>query len=445
MRHAEDSNAPASVPSSWDVYNALEGVLRNYFEDTVPFDLEVNESEDGFTAAIVLDRQPDSDTLSLGTRLEERLAAQGGSVRIEFRQGRPSGSSKREYDAAKAEFSRVWRQLSPKLPAEAESSAMVSLPVREFIYLDVEQLSSLFAQSKQGLTTLISLYRKGSTGGSWQGNQGTSTAFDLERFRGEMGVLHDYMYFLIEQELEKTILDLTDLRTGATGLLERLQQTRLCKVRGKAILNDYERLLMFLKKYNNIVSAVETVASLAASAAASTTANAPPEAGGRKKRPDAARMVAEAAKRSGAATDLGRKLPDETLKGLSLITEVFYPNYHELQITPGLSGESPIYRALLKIESLRVPLDRLRMLYGSPTQMDWVLVGSVTHVINPEKDAATPAAHTLPTPRGEPSSLRDAYNVMFQALHSLDDLALLSGSRHEVTISPLAIYRDLRE
>lgn len=429
--------------STNDVYDQIEPSLRTFLGEDTAFDLDVRESPDGFVAIIELDREPDLRIRAFAEKLEERMAARGSIVSFEIRRGKVAPRSRGGLAAAAAEFDKVWRRIAAYRPPATGEASPSGLPVREFIYLDVQRLASFFAQSREGLTTLVSLTESGAHKDvNEEREPGKTIVLDVEKVRGETSVLHDHMYHLVEQELQSSILDATRLNCAEKGDIDSLRRARLCRVRGAATVHDYHRLAMLLKKYNELGEAIAYTSSVGergsvSSGRASTTG----------KKSNVGEQIAKSDAKA-IAQRMGLHIDDQFLKKLAMLTELFYGDSYEIQITPSGGNSRCLYRAILNKESLRVPAEKIRLLYGSPTISDWVLVGSVTHVTG-DQPTPTLSGQSFETPVSEagehnPISFRRAFIQCFEAVNLLQQLALSNEGIIEVTVFPLAIYRDLK-
>jgi hypothetical protein len=435
--------------ATWPLYDQVEEALRGYLRPEVAFEIDVREHGAGFAVDVALDTPPSEELLAFGTNLEARLSSQGYLVHVQFRESAHALPRPREYAHAKLEFDKIWQRLHPGSTGGARDLPTPRPPVRDFIYLDTDFLASLFAQSRRGLTTLVSLQEKGSKSGrSRSSAEREIVAFDVERFRGEMSVLHDYMFHVVELELHSSILTVTPAHTASPDGIDVLRASRMCKVDGKAQVHDYKRLAQLFHKFNAIMDAVAYSISkstdMEAAIAAATSGNK-----GRRKE-DWRERLAKQSNPKQLAKELGLSQDETLLKNLQMITELFYGDTYEVQILPStIEQEGSMFRAILKKDYLRTPPERLRLLYGSPTQSRWTLVGTVTHITGPAMSgSSSPQASTGTSGQpidASPGAMRDVYQTMLEAVNGMENFFRETSSRVEVILLPLAIYRDLRE
>jgi len=132
--------------------------------------------------------------------------------------------------------------------------------VRDFIYLDVEQLYSLYSQAFEGVADQIVESSLGQleTEESKKGPPLSGTSIEQRvaeaSLRTESKVLHDYMYNRLEREIENKILS----TSGVTkeNYADRMKGAAMVKVVGSAEIDDFDWLTTFLKKYNDIAEAI---------------------------------------------------------------------------------------------------------------------------------------------------------------------------------------------
>jgi hypothetical protein len=436
----------------WAIQDEIEEALIDFFGDAVPFTVDVRESDSRYKAHVTVSSPPTSPLAIVANQIEMRLASEGWPVVIEFEQGDIPAVARPHYDQAKAAFDSIWKKLESATTPYEQINTAARPPVRDFIYLDVERLASLFAQSKRGLTTLVALAEKGAQSAKTSETDMTTAAFDLERFRGEMSVLHDYMYHLVEKELGKSILHVTPELISTSNGISELRGSRLCKVSGNASMHDYRRLTTILEKFNQLGEAIAY--SILNSPEITKTVDAlkvrREQIAGKTRQKVHEQIgvltnVKEYAKANGLHQD------EQLLKNLKLFADLFYADTYEVQIHPANDQQSHLYRSLLRKDFLRIPPERLRLLYGSPTQDQWTLVGSVTcvsGVSSPEGDSSPDAsggAQENPASSGStPMNMRRAYNQLFKAMNLLENMVVESVKSTEIIIFPLAIYRDLR-
>lgn len=131
--------------------------------------------------------------------------------------------------------------------------------VREFIYLDIPKLYSLYAQVFEGITDRIVDERinqliTGDTQASFlRQASAESQALEASR-RVESGILHDHMYSRLEKELAPTLLNAREI--DPVNMRRAFSENPVIRVAGRAEIEDYERLGVFFSKFNELGEAI---------------------------------------------------------------------------------------------------------------------------------------------------------------------------------------------
>ena len=133
----------------------------------------------------------------------------------------------------------------------------------------------------------------------------------------------------------------------------------------------------------------------------------------------------------------GLAYDEKFLEHLCFLTDMFYPNRFDVIILPNDTAGSIAFRGVLDKKWLRVEPSFLRSLYGG-TAYSLTMVGQVTKL--PKSLAETTVSP--PEPAQENSSLRDAYQNLIKHGYRVEDTFTVSQLRAEVSISPIAIYRE---
>ncbi|MCA9123867.1 MAG: hypothetical protein H6821_01015 [Planctomycetaceae bacterium] len=338
--------------------------------------------------------------------------------------------------------------------------------LRDFIYLDIERLYSIYSQVFEGVVDqIIKSYESSLATDDSQkgpaGSQNDSSVFELSR-RTENRFLYDHMYERLEGRVASTMLDVSAIDDSAD--LTAVRDAGLIKVRGNAEIEDYERFKMFMENFNKIGEAI-------AYAAVTTVAN--PQAAKDKwqemktikNKDERKRAEAEYRKLSDTtglaketAKQIGLQQDETSLANLRFFTELFYQSGFDVTVTPS-GGSFPSYRGQVEKRWLRLQPDRLRWLFGGYTDSNWTMVGHVTCIpsliewptadetsVTPPVEASTAAellTAQLEADASETPSLRDPFRQMFRAAGLFERMFMDSEERTEVIVCPLAIYREI--
>lgn len=128
--------------------------------------------------------------------------------------------------------------------------------VREFIYVDVDRLYSLYSQIFEGVADqIIQSYMDASSTTDSQkesllkGGSIEAQVTEMSR-RTENRFLYDHMYNQFEAKIREAILESPEV--SSDNFNEVLRQVFMIKVRGHAEIEDYQRLKLFVDKFNTL-------------------------------------------------------------------------------------------------------------------------------------------------------------------------------------------------
>jgi hypothetical protein len=245
----------------------------------------------------------------------------------------------------------------------------------------------------------------------------------------------------------------------------------MIKVKGRAEIEDYNRVKAFAKQFNELAGKLafaETMNQLGISLykAEALIATAQGEAKGNLRK-----AVQKFKNSEQLAKDKGYYQDEELMSLIELVTQMFYPEGFETTITPTRGIEGIVFRGVIDKQWLRLKPDFLKALYGGYTEFEWTMVGQITYMpggeapkipaimvpnangaVNEtpnlkeegaseetEEQEAGPAPQQIPT---ELPSMRDPFRMVFGGLTALERMFLESKQRVEVIMHPLAIYRE---
>ena len=127
--------------------------------------------------------------------------------------------------------------------------------IRNFIYMNVPLLYSIYSQAFEGITDkiteehIIQAITSNTEGIPLSPSRNETQSTDASR-RVESGVLHDHMYTRLEDALGSSLIDVSSVDRDA--LTDRLMANPLVKVVGRSEIEDYERLRVFVSKFNEL-------------------------------------------------------------------------------------------------------------------------------------------------------------------------------------------------
>lgn len=323
------------------------------------------------------------------------------------------------------------------------------LTIRDFIYVDVDRLYSLYSQVFEGVAEqIIQSYMDSSAKSDQQkgGIRGSTTEAQVAEMssRTEKKILYDHMYNRLESKLKKSILDVSGI--PADDYIETLSKAFIIKVRGTAEIEDYNRVKIFMEKLNSLGEAVaysaiqaeefkNKISELEEQAKVATAAE-------RSQLKDYIKKIKDPKLLS---KEMGLHQDEKLLDNLKKFVEIFYPEGFEITIKPEQHCENIVFRGIVDKKWLRVKPDLLRALYSGFVNMQWTMVCQITFLPlkgfkleEPEVNLNTPN-----TSENNPSALRDPFRAIFQGMRGFDSMFLESQQRIEILVCPLAIYREV--
>lgn len=327
--------------------------------------------------------------------------------------------------------------------------------VRDFIYVDVERLYSLYSQVFKGVAAqIVQSYM----GGRWDKDlqkgpilKGASVEaqFAEVSLRTEKKFFYDHMYNQLETEMSGAILEPSGI--SANNYSEALASALMIKVHGRAEMEDFSRLQTFIEKFNSVAEAIAYAAAISSDEFQTALRELESVAGGtghREKRTKAKSQIEKLRDPAQLAKKMGLSQDEQLLQNISLFVETFHPGSFEVVIIPAQGVEGVVFRGIVDKQWLRMEPDLLRALYGVGAS-NWTMVGQLTHLpgieiseyeIPTEQEVNTEASEEQEA-EGAPS-MRDPLRSVFEAIRLFENMFLESEERIEVLVCPLAIYRE---
>lgn len=320
--------------------------------------------------------------------------------------------------------------------------------IREFIYLDVPKLFSLYSQVFEGISEKIVEERinqiiTGETQISFiKQSESSSQALEASR-RVESGILHDHMYNRLEKKIESTMIDASKINKDK--IKEKLSECPIIKISGRSEIEDYERLNILLEKFNEISTIIaysmiignpELQASINELQTKLTTLSG-------KQKKNIESQLNELKDSKKLAEKQGLAQDPMMLKNLKSFGEIFNPNGYDIVIT---SNNLPDihYRGVLNRNWLRIDPQLMRQLFGGQSEAPWSMVGTVTHIqgtfINLSKILENTVIQQMQNE--ENPMMLDSYRGMFRQLRIIERMFIESKVDTEIIVYPIAIYRE---
>jgi hypothetical protein len=331
--------------------------------------------------------------------------------------------------------------------------------IREFIYVDVPKLYSLYSQIFGGVTDRVIEERINQliTSDTQRSvlRQATTESQGMESLRRiESSILHDHMYNRLEAELGPTLVNAADVKLD--DIVKTYAQNPTIKVSGRSEVEDYQRISVFFEKFNSLGEAIAyagLISSPEFQQIKETLHKELEEATGKTRRQEFERKIKELTdpklvKR--VADERGLGSDPQMLKNLKFMGDLFNPNGYDIVITPK-DKPNVHFRGVLDKVWLRNDPQLIRSLYGGQSESPWSMVGIVTHLpgtyiaLNDAKEQAQPSdiQNNIKQDDDNPMML-DAYRNMFRTARVFERMFLESKSDIEIVISPIAIYREFQ-
>lgn len=284
--------------------------------------------------------------------------------------------------------------------------------IRDFIYLDKDRLNSLYSQVFEGVVqAVVESYsnemRSNENAKSILKNQTIETKVAEASNKVENKILYDHMYNSLEEKLVNVIYNLNSNEITLSDLADK----PLVKVTGKTTIQDYNRLKLYMEKFNEISSiiAYSTYSSLSKSEQKKINLNQ-------------------------YAKSLGLSQDEKILKNIKTLTEFFNQDGYDILISPSNSSNF-IYRGVINKDYLRINPDLIRTSYGDEPPMNWTMVGQITYI--PKHEVSEDVINETV------ESIGDSYQNMFKSYREMEKVFFEGKENKKIHIAPLAIYTEM--
>lgn len=316
-------------------------------------------------------------------------------------------------------------------------------PVRNFLYMDISTLYSMYSQVFEGITDsiteekIIQAITSNTEGVPLTPARSETQATDAHR-RVESYVLHDHMYNRLEDQLWPSIIDASEITSETAPSI--LPKNPLLKVSGRAEVEDYERIRAYLTQFNELGKVIAYAAKSKDPEHKKRILDIlvglanPQNAGQRKQLESELEKLIDATRE---ARDTGLLQDQFMLNRLAVFAEQFNPTGYEILIVP---NDKMQFRGILSRDFLRISPQLISSLYGGQSELSWTMVGIVTHVQGMYQQPKNIELASDPT---NPMML-DAYRNMFRKSRFFERMFLESYDGLEIIVSPLAVYREFR-
>lgn len=297
---------------------------------------------------------------------------------------------------------------------------------RDFIYLDVERVRSLFSQIEEGLIESKTQAKgaeqvvKGKIEGNIPliGGGSVSTNTLWKKNETETRVLHDHMFNHVEHLLQKSssFIDVNKRFKGGWDrdtVADSLKPTSFIKMQGKVKINDFAYMSALMRDFHEIGKII------------SSFSIADKIEGKTKKEKAVARRV--------AADSMN--LPEKKfIDNLATILEKFYGDSIVIKIWPFSDKSDCVFVCRIDKQYLRDSVEDLNFKFGVNPEDDWVLVAQVARI--PSRTPQNPDEFEIPSL----DFMNQAIQKMFDASGNV--IEFFSLKYPFISVTPLAIYRE---
>ena len=263
-------------------------------------------------------------------------------------------------------------------------------PIRDYLYLDIDRVRSIYAQASGGLTESIRELQQELDTQSEEQEESKQTIGQTIMFgsgRIATRVFHDYLFTGMEKLMSERITEITETT------LSSFVSGSLFRITGKPEIDDYQRMLTIMQNYNDmqkylvavghseaienqIWSIKDELREMDSNRTSSNSNNS-------KKR----RKELESSLEQLTPEMISTALFEEQRAGISpLITESFrrvyglmYNDVFEVKIISKFD-EDFVVRGILNRQYLREHPTSTYAKYGSRPSVNWTMVGQITTV-----------------------------------------------------------------
>lgn len=331
--------------------------------------------------------------------------------------------------------------------------------IRDYLYLDIDRVRSIYAQASGGLTESVrELQQEFDSILEEHESKTENLSKNIMLGSGRVAtlVLHDYLFSSVEQRLGARIIHVSREN------IQELSTGSLFRVSGRAEIDDVERMLNIMDNYNDmykylltvkhaseiqsqIYDILDVIASLDETVPGSNARNAT------KRKKEAEKLLADLEPENITT----RKLREQRGGISPIISEtfkrmygLFYKDIFEIKIVASFD-DCTVFRGIINKEHLREDPSRIYAKYGSRPSVDWTMVGQVTSLKTPlngedkeYKQTNPDSTDDDPEVQREPD-LRDAFENVYATIANTEEILIGPGRRNTWIATPLAIYHEV--
>ena len=254
----------------------------------------------------------------------------------------------------------------------------MNTPIRDYLYLDIDRVRSIYAQASGGLIESIrQLQEEVSINSEKQAKNSEELGENILLGRGRVAtqVLHDYLFSSVEEKLGEKIVEVS------AKTVSEIRSGTLFRISGRAEIDHVERMLSIMENYNDMFKyllAIEYSSEIQDKvwdlqdqlhgADGTQTSGSTRNAKNLKRETESQLKELE-------PENISSKILQEKRAGISpIISETFrrvygllYKDIFEIKIVATFD-DSNVFRGIVNTEYLREDPTRIYAKYGSPSE-----------------------------------------------------------------------------
>lgn len=305
--------------------------------------------------------------------------------------------------------------------------------VRDFIYMDIEKLRSIYAQKENGLIESI-IESKGdskSISGDLQGGipvfkSKLGSDFVLENKVSENKSMHDFIYNKVESILinDSQLTKIPqDIPSNNDDIRRMLKSTSCVLIKGEVIIYDYKSIETINKNFIDIYHDLYRMQEWSKF---------------KKSSKDAGKVITSQEKKqflNKVDKDFNDNLPtdDITLKGINTYLQNFPKERLQIKAFPYRDNREIRFTALLNNAYLRDDIPYILYKYGTAPESEWNIFAQIASI--PPKDKEYFKIQTG-------NQIEISMHDLFNSLRNVELVTTQSVNYPEISITPIAIYRE---
>lgn len=334
--------------------------------------------------------------------------------------------------------------------------------VLDYLYVDLEKVISIYSQLTGGIVELReSHWTKNST-------QDNKRKYDFKIFKhdaggttgdAEGGKVVIKAHHALLQDLEKELLsaghllDLSSVEDGlkAPNTRRLLNQTLCVRCRGRAVVEDYERIKMIALNFPNVVEFInrssreaikESDGYKALQRDIETAGDDLTDRNAKSRAKQAQKKLQRQLEEMVANASSVGEIDKWILDGMKTWIDAFLPGITNIRIYPaGMADDEHVFGNLKRSNFTEVDEASFQFTYGSVPTHSLTLLGVVTAVPSPDEDSFDPLSEFRKGELADAQSVESAFRGVFRGFDGIE--SLIRTCRYpRVLVHPLLVYRE---